>query len=153
MRGPTTVERVSVVPASIDAVWARVASFEGIAHELAPWMTMSVPPGAAGLDVSTVPVGEPLGRAWLRLLGIVPFDVDDLTIVALVPGRSFHERSTMLSASLWEHERVLTAVDGGTRVHDRLTFMSRLPFGVRFHALVVGALFTHRHRRLARHFG
>ena len=145
------VERTSLVPAPIDAVWGRVTSFEGINHELMPVMSMTVPKGAEGLDVTTVPVGQPLGRAWVKLFGVVPVDYDDLTIAELVPGRSFHEVSTMLSARRWEHERTLTEVDGGTRVHDRLTFVPRAPAG-RVHAWLIGALFSHRHRRLLRHF-
>lgn len=78
-------------------------------------------------------------------------DYDDLTIVGLEPGRSFHEKSTMLSASRWEHERVLTPLEGRTQVHDRLTFVSRLP-AAGLHTGIVRRLFAHRHRRLARHF-
>lgn len=146
------VEQVSVVDAPVDAVWARVTSFVGIRDELAPWLSMSVPRGAEDLDVTTVPLGRPIGRSWITVLGIIPVDYDDLTIVGLEPGRSFHERSTLWSASRWEHERVLTPVDDRTEVHDRLTFVSRLPVGTGFHAGVVRRLFEHRHRRLARHF-
>ncbi len=146
------VEQVSVVDAPIEAVWRRVTSFDGIRDELAPWLSMSVPRGAEHLDVTTVPLGESIGRSWITLLGVLPVDYDDLTIIALEPGRSFHERSTMLSASRWEHERVLTPVRGRTQVADRLTFVSRLPLGGSLHAIIVRRLFAHRHRRLARHF-
>ncbi|MGJ9423994.1 hypothetical protein [Aeromicrobium sp. CF3.5] len=146
------VEQVSLVAAPVDAVWQRVTSFDGIRDELGPWMSMSIPRGADHLDVTTVPLGDPIGRSWITLFGVIPVDYDDLTIVAVEPGRSFHERSTMLSASRWEHQRVLTPVGGRTQVHDRLTFVSRLPFGGALHAVVVRRLFAHRHRRLARHF-
>lgn len=146
------VERESLVAAPVGDVWTRVTSFEGIDHELRPWLSMSVPRGAEHLDVQTVPVGALLGRSWIRLFGLVPVDYDDLTIAALEPGRSFHERSRMFSARVWEHERTLTPVDGGTRVHDRLTFEPRVALTAGLHARVIGALFAHRHRRLARHF-
>ena len=147
-------EREVEVSATIDRVWARVVSPEGINDEMRPWMTMSVPRGADDLSIDTVEVGVPLGRAWLRLFGVVPFDYDALTIVELVPGRRFHERSTMLSMRRWEHERTLTAVGANTRVHDRITLEPRLPVPGLAGLLrtVLRAFFGHRHRRLRRHF-
>ena len=68
-----------------------------------------------------------MGRAWLRLFGVIPFDYDHLTIVELEAGKRFLERSTMLSMRRWEHERTLTPVPGGTRVHDRVILEPRLP--------------------------
>lgn len=143
-----------MVAALPDEVWARVTSFEGINHELMPILSMSVPHGAESLDVATVPIGTPLGRSLIRLFGILPVDHDDLTIAALdLPGRSFHERSTMFSATLWEHTRTLTAVgDHSTLVHDRVIFVPRVRLTARLHARMIAMLFGHRHRRLARHF-
>jgi len=150
------VEQVSEVTAPVDVVWERVVSPEGITDEMRPWMTMTMPKGTEGLTVDTVPLGVPLGRAWLRLFGVLPFDYDRLAIESIEPGRAFHERSTMLSMSRWWHDRTLTPVsDEVTRVHDRVTFEPRLPLrplaGVL--ARVLAAFFAHRHRRLARHFG
>ena len=88
---------------------------------------MTMPRGTTGLAIDSVPLGRPLGRAWLRLFGIVPFDFDRLVVVEVQPGRRFLERSSMLSMRLWEHERTLAPVAGGTRVHDRVTFRPRLP--------------------------
>jgi ligand-binding SRPBCC domain-containing protein len=149
-----TVEHHVDVPADAPAVWARVVTAEGIDHEMRPWMTMSLPRGASGLTVESLPLGRPVGRAWLRLFGVVPFDYDHLTLAELDPGRRFLERSTMLSMRRWEHERTLAPVDGGTRVHDRVTFEPRLPIpGVAtLLAVVVGAFFRHRQRRLRDHF-
>jgi hypothetical protein len=128
---------------------------EGINDEMGPWMTMSMPHGAKSLTVDNVPVGTPIGRAWLRLFGVFPFDYDYLTIAELQPGRSFREESTMLSMSRWQHERSVTP-DGDTKavVHDRITFQPRV--GLRFATPVlkktITALFGHRHRKLQRHF-
>ncbi len=44
---------------------------------------MRMPRAARGLTVETVPLGRPVGRAWLRLLGVIPFDHDRLVIVEL----------------------------------------------------------------------
>lgn len=135
-------------------VWERVVSPDGINHEMRPWMTMTMPRGVAGLTVETVPLGQPVGRAWLRLFGVVPFDFDHLTIVELEVGSRFLERSTMLSMRRWEHERTLTPVEGGTRVRDRVTLEPRLPVPglAALLARVVDAFFKHRQRRLRAYF-
>ncbi|MEO3757549.1 hypothetical protein ABGB19_04540 [Mycobacterium sp. B14F4] len=150
------VERRSVVDAPVEQVWRRVVTPEGINHELRPWLTMSMPRGAKDLTVDTVPVDEPVGRCWMRLFGVLPFDYDDLTIAELWPGRGFDEQSTMLSMRSWRHQRTLEPEDGSkTVVRDRLTFELRAP--LRWLTQVVGAgigaLFTHRQRRLRRYFG
>jgi hypothetical protein len=150
------VEQSSDVAAPIDVVWARVISPDGINDEMLPWLTMSMPRGAGDLSIDTVELGVPLGRAWLRLFGILPFDYDHLSIVALEPGRSFHEKSTMLSMRSWQHERSMTPVgDDLTRVHDRVTFVPRILLRPLAGVLQRGitAFFAHRHRRLSRHFG
>jgi ligand-binding SRPBCC domain-containing protein len=155
IRGTTVIERESVVDAPADEVWRRVVTPEGINDELRPWMTMSMPRGAESMTVDNVPIGIPIGRSWLRLFGVLPFDYDRLTIAELQPGRAFREESTMLSMRRWQHERSVSPHDSTKAiVHDRITFQLRV--GVRFARPVVaagiGALFGHRHRRLQRHF-
>ena len=148
------VENQVDVPASAAAVWERVIHPDGINDEMRPWITMRLPCGASGLTVETIPVGQPIGRAWLRLFGLIPFDFDHLTVVELEAGVRFLERSTMLSMRRWEHERTLTPVAGGTQVHDRVTLQPRLPIpglGALL-ARVVDAFFKHRHRRLQKYF-
>jgi ligand-binding SRPBCC domain-containing protein len=150
-----TVENEVEVPAAAPAVWDRVVHPDGINHEMRPWMTMSMPRGATGLTVETIPLGQPVGWAWLRLFGLIPFDFDHLTVVELDPGNRFLERSTMLSMRRWEHERTLTPCAAGTRVHDRVTLQPRLPIPglAALLARVVDAFFKHRQRRLRRYFG
>ena len=149
------VERYSNVDAPADQVWARVVTMEGINDELRPWMTMSMPRGKESLTVDDIPVDEPVGRCWMRLFGVLPFDYDDLTIAELWPGRGFHEESTMLSMRLWRHERTLEPDGAGTLVRDRLTFELRGPLRLLSPIVAdgIGALFSHRQRRLQRHFG
>ncbi len=146
------VERSSLVSAPATDVWARVVTPEGINDEFWPWLTMSLPSGSSGLSIDTVEVGKPIGRAWLRLFGVLPVDYDDLTIVELEPGRRFLERSRLFSAPQWQHERIVEPVDAGTsRVTDRLTFTPRPGMG-RIGPVIVRAIFAHRHRRLVRYF-
>lgn len=160
----TVIERECLVDAPADRVWERVVTPAGINDELRPWMTMSMPGGATSLTIDNIPIGEPLGRSWLRLFGVLPFDYDQLSITELEPGRAFREESTMLSMSRWQHERSVTAGGAAERgqgaghektvVRDRITFVLRP--GLRFATPVVAAglrwLFGHRHRRLQRYF-
>ena len=149
-----TVENRVVVAAAAPVVWERVVHADGINDEMRPWMTMSMPRAVRGLTVDTVPIGRPLGRAWLRLFGLVPFDADHLTIAELEPGRRFLEKSTMLSMRRWEHERTLTPVAEGTQVQDRVTLQPRLsvPGLSPLLARLVDAFFKHRQRRLRAYF-
>src|ERR1700737_2829016 len=149
------IERQSMVDAPAEQVWARVVTPEGINDEVRPWLTMSMPRGAKDLTVDTVPVGTPIGRGWMRLFGVLPFDYDHLTIAELVPGRSFDEQSTMMSMRSWRHERTIEPDgDAKTIVRDPPPFVLRTPLRplTPLVARGIGALFSHRHRRLQRHF-
>jgi hypothetical protein len=127
---------------------------EGINDEMRPYLRMTIPRGVERLDPESVRLGERIGRSWILLLGVVPFDYDDLTLVRLDPGRGFLERSTMLSQRAWEHERTLEPVDGGgCLITDRVRWEPRLGVpGVPLRPLI-GWFFGHRHRRLRRRFG
>lgn len=151
-----TVEKASHLAAPAPEVWNRIVTAEGINDEMRPWLTMSLPSRLRGQPLDHAPVGVSLGRAWLRALGVVPFEWDDLMLAELEPGRRFHEISSMLTARRWEHERSLTPTGAhGTRIHDRVVFQARLG-GHGAEALMhllVSAGFAHRHHRLRRHFG
>ena len=139
----------SVVPAPHEKVWERATTEEGIRHELMPAVRMTMPPGLRGKTLADADelLGKSLGKAWLFLLGVIPVDYDDMSIVDYEPGRYFHERSSMLSLKVWEHRRTITPDGAGTRVRDELTFVPRIPgFPA---APIVRWLFGHRHRRLA----
>jgi ligand-binding SRPBCC domain-containing protein len=63
-------------------------------------------------------------------------------------------RTAVFSMRLWRHERSVTP-DGATAiVRDRITFQLRagLRFATPVAAAGIGALFSHRHHRLQRHF-
>jgi ligand-binding SRPBCC domain-containing protein len=146
-------ERSAVVAAPPDAVWERVVSPEGINDEMRPWLTMRLPRSARGLTIETLPIGAVLGRAWVVLFGLLPIEYDRLAIVAVEPGRYFHEESTMLTMRWWEHRRTLSALnDESTRVTDHIEFLPRLGLMTPVMAKALYAFFGHRHRRLQRHF-
>ncbi|HEX2069136.1 MAG TPA: hypothetical protein VHH54_02905, partial [Actinomycetota bacterium] len=81
--GNRRVERVEVsshVMARPDVVWRRIGTPEGINHELGPWLRMTTPRALRGYTLDDVPVGKPLGRSWLLLLRVLPFDFDNLML-------------------------------------------------------------------------
>jgi hypothetical protein len=147
------VARTTEIPASAAAVWERATTMEGVNHELGPWIRMSVPRAARGMTLEEVPLGRRVGRSWLLLGHVLPFDYDDVTLVERGPGRRFLERSPMGSMRFWQHERVVEARgDGACTVTDHLTFAPRVPGSGRLVRAIVTRLFAHRHRRLAAFF-
>jgi ligand-binding SRPBCC domain-containing protein len=151
------VEQSSVIGRPAEVVWERAITEGGINDELAPILRMTMPPGLRDRTVATVEVGVPLGRSWILLGRVLPVDYDDLQLAELEPGRRFLERSRTLTFSVWQHERIVEAEgEGACRVTDRLGFelkrgVAWMPGMARLAGAVVGFLFRHRHRRLARY--
>lgn len=71
MRTAWSFTQTSIVPAPAPAVWERAVAEEGINDERRPWLSMSLPRGAARLTIDNIKTRRPLGRAWLRPLGPV----------------------------------------------------------------------------------
>ncbi len=154
-----SIQRSSSLPISAEAAWARVVTEQGINDELAPWLRMTMPKRLRGRTIDDVAAevlageGE-LGRSWILLFGVLPVDYDDLRIVELEPGRSFDERSQTLAFCVWLHQRrIEPSGPDSCRVSDRLGFElrappARIPGAARLARATVGALFSHRHRRL-----
>ena len=136
-----------------DAVWDRISTMAGVNDELAPLLRMTHPPGLDRLDPGVAELGKPAFRSWLLLLGVLPVDYDDLTIVRLEPGRGFLERSPLASQRHWEHERRIEPEEQGCTIVDRIAHEPRLPVAERLQSALVRQLFLHRHRRLRRYFG
>jgi ligand-binding SRPBCC domain-containing protein len=147
------VEQESTLAAPADVVWGHVSTFDGVNDELRPIMRMTAPAHIRGLEPQDVVLGERLFRSWVLLFGVLPIDYDDLTLVAIEPGRGFQERSKMLSMRVWEHDRTLEPNGAGCVVRDRLGFEPRMPGMGPLLERIVRGLFRHRHRRLRRRFG
>ncbi len=151
-----SVEQSSVVGRPAAEVWDSAITEEGINAELAPILRMTMPPGLRGKTIDDVEVGVPLGRSWILLGRVLPVDYDDLCLVELEPGRRFLERSKTLSFAVWQHERTIEPEgERSCRVTDRLGFelkrgVAWIPGFSAVASAVVGFLFRHRHRRLAR---
>ncbi len=143
----------SVVSAEVDAVWVHCGSMKGVSRELWPWLRMTYPKGAESLVVDPFVPGTLLFRSRLLLLGFLPVDRSDLTLLELQPGRRFLERSSMATQRLWQHERVLEPVPEGTRITDRLEWRGRFPGATATFAIAVPFLFKWRHHRLNQIFG
>lgn len=143
--------RLAAAPAQ---VWDRVITPEGIRDEMHPYLRMTLPPGVERLDPESIELGKKIGRSWILLFGLLPFDYDDITVVRLEPERGFLERSQMLSQRVWEHERTIEpTADGGCMIADRVSWQPR--FGLPAQPLrpMIAWFFRHRHKRLQRHFG
>ena len=148
MRRRAEIEVSSELAAGVEAVWARAIDPAGINHELRPLMRMTVPRGALDFGLDGPAPGK-IGRSWILLLGLLPFDYDDLNIVRLDPGRGFLERSSMLSMRLWEHERTLAPLgDERCRITDRVAWEPRLPLPGAWLRPLIRFVFNHRHKRL-----
>lgn len=134
-------------------------SKEGINHELAPWLRMTMPKAIdSEMTIEDAPLGEKLGRSWILLGRVLPVDYDDLCLVERGPGMRFLERSQLGSARHWQHERVVVPVgDGACEITDRLELELRAPLravgATRPAERIVRTLFTHRHRRLRQRWG
>jgi ligand-binding SRPBCC domain-containing protein len=145
------LHRSSRLAAPPEVVWRRARTLRGVNAELGPWLRMTGP-----ADMPFEEIGAPV-RSWLLLLGVLPVDRDDIGMVHVATGEpayGFRERSTLLSATAWEHDRAIDPLpEGGTRVTDRVAFAPRLRALGGVQRLLVGAVFSHRHRRLRRAFG
>lgn len=136
-----------------DAVWERAMSAAGINDELRPLLRMTVPRGLESLDLHRLAPGR-VGRSWILLFGLLPFDYDDIRLERNEPQRGFLERSTMLSQRLWEHERTIEPLgERGCTLVDRVAWEPRPPLPGRLLRPLILAVFRHRHRRLRRRFG
>lgn len=148
-RAPVQIVRSVAVAAPREPVWASVVTPAGIDDELRPWLSMTMPPAYRDATIETVPTGVWLGRASIRLFGLIPVEYDDLRLLERQAPEYFHEHSRMRLASVWEHRRELRALSREvTQVTDRITVIPRVPVPGFMLRGVVTALFAHRHRRL-----
>lgn len=149
---PAEFTITSTVAAPPQRVWERVITPEGINHEMRPWMRMTMPEGIEDLTPESIELGTPIGRSWILLFGVLPFDYDDVTIIEMEAGRRFLERSKMLSQRSWEHERTIEPADGGSLVTDRIRMEPRLGLPGGAMRPLIRRFFAHRHRRLVSWF-
>jgi ligand-binding SRPBCC domain-containing protein len=153
-----TVERTTGLAADARAVWRQVTTPRGINDEFKPWMRMTVPRRLRDVSLDEVELGVRLCRSWVLLLGVLPFEYDDLVLVERGPGMRFLERSSTLAARTWQHERTVVPSGPGCELTDRISLeprpaFARLPGAATVVGRVVREIFRHRHRRLRARFG
>ncbi|MCD4502426.1 hypothetical protein [Chromobacterium vaccinii] len=138
----------SRLPRPPEAVWADAVSRRGINDEFFPWLRMRLPPGdlPARLDQPAR-----IGRCWMLLLGCLPVECDELTLLRLEPG-AFDERSSMLGQRVWWHRRRVRAAAGGCEVVDRVAFLPRCRWMLPICRLLFRLVFAWRHYRLRRRY-
>ncbi len=142
----STIEGVSV-----EDVWDRVNTWEGVNYELGPLVKMSVP--SKYPRVSDVPAdGQCHFASKILLLGILPIDSHNFALRAIDPPNYFDERSENRMMRLWTHKRTVTTVGKGVLVTDHCGFEPRLAFLGRMLFWVYNRVFRARHQRLTRFF-
>ena len=151
-------ERTTHPAAGARVVWGHVTTPRRINDEFKPWMRMTVPRRLRDVRLDDVEIGVRLCRSWVLVLGVVPFEYDDLVLVERGPGMRFLERSSTLVARSWQHERTVVAAGSGCELTDRVSLephpaFARLPGATARAGRVVRAIFRHRHRRLRARFG
>ncbi|HVN83495.1 MAG TPA: hypothetical protein VMW17_01485 [Candidatus Binatia bacterium] len=146
-------EIASQLAAPRQHVWAHASTMAGVNAELRPLIRMTYPRATDRLDPASVPLGRPLFRSWVLLLGILPIDRHDLTLVSIDPPTGFYEDSRSWLQRRWVHIRTLEETPHGCRVTDRLDFTPRLPAMGRLLSIAIRRIFEHRHGYLRRRFG
>ncbi len=142
----------SLLASAPEAIWAHVVRPTSLNREFAPLLRMTFPAGLEDLTTAG-PLGECHFRSWLLFAGVLPVEFDDVVFVEVEPGRRFLERSSMATQRVWEHERIIEAVEGGARVTDRVRYEPRLRLlGPLLRPIFVGTFFW-RHYKLRRIFG
>lgn len=153
-----TVERTTRLRADAGSVWRHVTTPRGVNDEFKPWMRMTVPRRLRDVSLDQVELGVRICRSWVLVLGVLPFEYDDLVLVERGPDMRFLERSSTLVGRTWQHERSVVPAGTGCELTDRVSLeprpaFARLPGGAAVAGRVVRAIFRHRHRRLRARFG
>jgi len=117
-------------------------------------MRMTVPQRLRAVTLDEVELGVRICRSWVLLLGVIPFEYDDLVLVERGPGLRFVERSSTLMAQMWQHERKVVPRGSSCELTDRVVAdlrptAARVPVAAVLFQRVVRTIFAHRHRRLA----
>lgn len=137
-----------------EQAWDWITSVQGISAEIWPFFRMTVPKHISSLEDLPIKRGVRMFRSYFLLLGVLPVDYSDLTLLEFHAGRGFIEQSPMGSMKLWRHERFIEPCPSDPRavlLIDRLTFQSRV--AKRFVRWFVRQLFDHRHHVLRARLG
>ncbi len=128
-------------------VWDRITSWQGVNHELAPFVRMTHP--ARFSRVTDVPADSTCHfTSYLLFLGVLPFDAHRIAFREMRAPELFDEQSSNLLLKRWSHRRSVRAVGEGVEVEDVCRLEPRLPVLGPLLERVYTTLFARRHRRL-----
>lgn len=146
-------ERTSSLRAGPAEVWRHATSPDGINHELAPWLRMTVPPEVHAMTIADAleRLGEPLIVSRMLLLGVLPVERTRITIVELEPDSSSSRPCYRFRS--WRHERIVEPAGSGCVLTDKLAFEPAIRLVEPAMRGLVRALSAHRHRKLVARFG
>ena len=132
-------------------VWDRIATWEGVNHELAPLVRMTHP--ARYPTVEDVPAdGKSHFTSYFLALGVLPIDAHRFALRGVEVPAFFDEVSSNALLRVWAHRRSVTAVEGGVEVRDVCSLVPRFaPLG-RVLERVYRFIFVRRHARLRAYY-
>lgn len=135
-----------------EQVWQSSISPSGINSEFKPVLKMSFPANLNDITKSWQP-GKKLFRSWLLLAGFLPIEYDDVSLIEVIPGQKFYERSSLMSQKIWEHERSLSPLLNGCEITDTIRFSPRIERLGFIYLAIFKFVFNWRHRNLRKQFG
>lgn len=154
MNEPLSLHLESKLQATTEAVWEWITSVACISAEMWPYFRMTAPKGMRSLNNLEIEPGVRMFRSIVFLLGFLPIDYSNMTLVELEPGQGFVEQSPMGSMKLWRHERRIhpdPEHPKGVLLVDQLIFKPR--FAPRFVGWFIKRVFIHRHEVLKTQLG
>jgi hypothetical protein len=116
----------SQLKARPEAVWNSVSTMRGVNAELWPMVRMTVPEGMEDVSISAMPLGQPAFKSRILILGFIPFDVHELTLLRVKPEREFYEHSRSLVMRDWIHERTIQPKMTGCEIVDQIRFTPKI---------------------------
>ena len=153
MNEPIVLYFESELSTSSDKIWESITSVKSIRKEIQPFFTMTAPQHIKSLGDIKLALGKPLFRSYVLLLGIIPIDYSDMTLLELEEKLGFVEQSPMKSMKLWRHER---SIKPHHSKPDTVILIDKLIFQPRRAKILVKkfieVVFTHRHKVLKKHF-
>ena len=115
------LRRSQVVPATPDHVWDVLSS---------PLNLREITPPALGFEVLTPDLPDRIRPGLIVVYRVRPLLRIPVTWVAeithVVPGESFVDEQRAGPYALWHHEHRMTAVDGGVRIDDLVSYIPPL---------------------------
>lgn len=142
----------SKLKAHPEVVWETISTIRGVNAELWPLARMTFPEGMEDTSINTLSLGKPAFKSWILFLGFIPYDVHELTIMRVKPGREFYEHSRSVIMRDWIHERTIEPKMTGCEITDQIRFSPKISVLGYLLFIPFQIVFWNRHRNLRRRF-